>query len=64
MSMAQDDTIHLDGRTGEGGGQLVRIAIALASVACKPVKITDVRGNRPGPRGGGTQTLTTLPNLS
>lgn len=54
MSMARDDAIHLDGRTGEGGGQLVRIAIALASVACKPVKITDVRGNRPGPRGGGT----------
>ncbi|KAG6362277.1 hypothetical protein INS49_010507 [Diaporthe citri] len=56
MNMAPDDAIHLDGRTGEGGGQLVRIAIALASVACKPVKITDVRGNRPGPRGGGLKS--------
>lgn len=55
-SMAPNEAIHLDGRTGEGGGQLVRIAIALASVACKPVKITDVRGNRPGPRGGGNYT--------
>lgn len=53
--MASDEIIHLDGRTGEGGGQLVRIAIAPASVAGKPVKITNVRGNRPGPRGGGTQ---------
>lgn len=51
--MALAGPVHLDGRTGEGGGQLVRIAIALASVTCKPVKITDVRGNRPGPRGGG-----------
>ncbi|KAL2280633.1 hypothetical protein FJTKL_12350 [Diaporthe vaccinii] len=54
--MALDDAIHLDGRTGEGGGQLVRIAIALASVSCKAVKITDVRGNRPGPRGGGLKS--------
>ncbi|KAL1851751.1 hypothetical protein Daus18300_012436 [Diaporthe australafricana] len=54
--MASDDIIHLDGRTGEGGGQLVRIAIALASVAGKPVKITNVRGNRPGPRGGGLKS--------
>ncbi|KAI3397262.1 hypothetical protein diail_11061 [Diaporthe ilicicola] len=54
--MDHDDTIHLDGRTGEGGGQLVRIAIALASVASKPVKVTNVRGNRPGPRGGGLKS--------
>lgn len=45
--------IELDGRTGEGGGQLVRIAVALAAVTSKSVKITNVRGNRPGPRGGG-----------
>jgi RNA 3'-terminal phosphate cyclase (ATP) len=45
--------IELDGRTGEGGGQLVRIACALAAVATQPVRITNVRGNREGPRGGG-----------
>lgn len=51
--MAPEPVIELDGRTGEGGGQLVRIAIALASVISKPVKIKNVRGNRGGPRGGG-----------
>ena len=45
--------IEIDGRTGEGGGQLVRIAVALAAVASQPVRITNVRGNREGPRGGG-----------
>ncbi|KAK3330601.1 RNA 3'-terminal phosphate cyclase/enolpyruvate transferase [Apodospora peruviana] len=45
--------IELDGRTGEGGGQLVRIACVLAAVATQPIRITNVRGNRAGPRGGG-----------
>jgi RNA 3'-terminal phosphate cyclase (ATP) len=49
--------IELDGRTGEGGGQLVRIACALAAVATQPVRITNVRGNREGPRGGGMFSL-------
>ncbi|TDZ74857.1 RNA 3'-terminal phosphate cyclase [Colletotrichum trifolii] len=47
--------IEIDGRTGEGGGQLVRVAIALAAVTSQPVRITNVRGNRPaksGSRGG------------
>lgn len=39
--------IVLDGRTGEGGGQLVRLAVALAAITSQPVKITNVRGNRP-----------------
>ncbi|KAM0252335.1 hypothetical protein ACHAQJ_007773 [Trichoderma viride] len=43
--------IVLDGRTGEGGGQLVRLAVALAALTSQPIKITNVRGNRP--RGGG-----------
>ncbi|CAP67571.1 uncharacterized protein PODANS_1_14660 [Podospora anserina S mat+] len=48
----QRPVIELDGRTGEGGGQLVRIACALAAVATVPIRITHVRGNREGPRGG------------
>lgn len=43
----------LDGRTGEGGGQLVRLAVSLSSVTGTPIRITHVRGNRPGGRGGG-----------
>lgn len=48
--------IEIDGRTGEGGGQLVRNAVALAAVISQPIRITNVRGNRgkrSGPRGGG-----------
>lgn len=45
--------IELDGRTGEGGGQLVRMACALAAVIGQPIRIINVRGNRGGARGGG-----------
>jgi len=48
--------VELDGRTGEGGGQLVRIAVALSSVSGVPIRITNVRGNRPGPPGGGLKS--------
>ena len=57
FNMKAKKPIELDGRTGEGGGQLVRIAVALASVAGVPIRITNVRGNRPGGRGGGTASL-------
>ncbi|KAL2166938.1 hypothetical protein VTG60DRAFT_1935 [Thermothelomyces hinnuleus] len=58
--------IELDGRTGEGGGQLVRIASALASVASQPIRITHVRGNREGSRGGGlkSQHVTSIDYLA
>ncbi|KAI0487571.1 RNA 3'-terminal phosphate cyclase-domain-containing protein [Xylaria cf. heliscus] len=44
----------IDGSTGEGGGQLVRLACALAAVTSSPVRITNVRGNRD--RGGGLKS--------
>lgn len=61
--MRPTEPIEIDGRTGEGGGQLVRIAVALASVCSQPVRITNVRGNRPGGArrdGGGKQASLNL----
>ncbi|RYP87837.1 hypothetical protein DL769_000429 [Monosporascus sp. CRB-8-3] len=51
--MASKDLLEIDGRTGEGGGQLVRIACALAAVTSQPIRVHHVRGNRPGGRRGG-----------
>lgn len=54
------DPIKLDGRVGEGGGQLVRLAIGLAALTGTPVHIENVRGNRPGKRGGGMYQSSTV----
>ncbi|KAI0385147.1 EPT/RTPC-like protein [Hypomontagnella monticulosa] len=51
--MESKPLLLLDGRTGEGGGQLVRIACALAAVTSQPIRIEHVRGNRARQRGGG-----------
>ncbi len=38
--------VVLDGRTGEGGGQLVRIAACLSAITGTPIRVHNVRGNR------------------
>jgi RNA 3'-terminal phosphate cyclase len=43
---APQKLVELDGRVGEGGGQLVRIASGLAALTGTPLKIHHVRGNR------------------
>lgn len=43
--------IEIDGRTGEGGGQVIRIAVCLAALTTQAIKIINIRGNRP--KGGG-----------
>ncbi|KAK7418647.1 hypothetical protein QQX98_003836 [Neonectria punicea] len=48
--------IEIDGRTGEGGGQVVRVAICLAALTTQPVIIRNVRGNRGGTKGGGLKS--------
>ncbi|KAG4429021.1 hypothetical protein IFR05_015494 [Cadophora sp. M221] len=52
--MAKQKVVTLDGRTGEGGGQVIRVAVALAALTGTPIRINNVRGNRAGiVRGGG-----------
>lgn len=48
--------IELDASYGEGGGQLVRMAVGLAAIAGKAVRLTNVRARR-DPRGLAPQHL-------
>jgi RNA 3'-terminal phosphate cyclase (ATP) len=56
-AQSREDVVELDGRTGEGGGQLVRIAVGLSALTGTPIRIHHVRGNRGGGRGGGRPTV-------
>ena len=41
--------IEVDGSHGEGGGQLLRMAVALSAVTRKPVTVDRIRAGRPNP---------------
>lgn len=41
--------MQVDGSYGEGGGQILRTAVAFSALTKKPVKITNIRANRPNP---------------
>jgi hypothetical protein len=52
--------VELDGRTGEGGGQVIRVAVALASLRGVGIHIHHVRGNRSGNKGTGNRSYAYL----
>lgn len=41
--------LSIDGSYGEGGGQIVRTAVALSILTHTPIRITNIRANRPIP---------------
>ncbi|MFA5313968.1 MAG: RNA 3'-terminal phosphate cyclase, partial [Methanomassiliicoccales archaeon] len=53
------DLIEIDGAEGEGGGQIVRTAVALSALTGKDVVIANIRAGRPRP-GLGHQHLSSI----
>jgi RNA 3'-terminal phosphate cyclase len=41
--------VVIDGSYGEGGGQVLRMALALSAILQEPVRIENIRAGRPNP---------------
>ncbi|MCK4298456.1 MAG: RNA 3'-terminal phosphate cyclase [Planctomycetes bacterium] len=43
------DVVHIDGSTGEGGGQVLRLSVAMAAATGKSLRIFNIRAGRKNP---------------
>jgi RNA 3'-phosphate cyclase len=41
--------IEIDGSYGEGGGQILRTSVSMSAVTSRPVRVSNIRANRPNP---------------
>ncbi|KAM0756286.1 RNA 3'-terminal phosphate cyclase [Meredithblackwellia eburnea MCA 4105] len=48
-NLNKTSTIEIDGSQGEGGGQIIRLSCALATLLRQPIKVTRVRAGRANP---------------
>lgn len=57
--------LHINGNSGEGGGQLVRMAVAISAITGQAIKIINIRGKRYEDKftqDGSSSTPRALPN--
>lgn len=54
-----DTLLEIDGRYGEGGGQIVRSSLSLSALTQRPFRLTNIRANRKT-QGLGAQHLTAV----
>lgn len=55
--------LRIDGSYGEGGGQILRMAIALSAITKKPIEVENIRAGRPNP-GLRRQHLTAIESVA